>query len=174
MRLRPGWFITGVALLVLAGVLGGMLTALFLSLSDDVSTLQHQVLSLGVEPAVPTADQPPPTNGSDGNDGDDGQTGRDGRDGLTIIGPPGEDGADSAVPGPAGKDGADSTVAGPRGADSVVPGPQGPPGESVVGPQGPIGPAGAPAAFSFVAAGVTYTCTPVAEVSPTVCVSTMP
>jgi hypothetical protein len=51
-----------------------------------------------------------------------------GRDGA-----PGRDGAD----GKSGRDGANSTVPGPA---STVPGPQGPPGQSIRGEQGPPGP----------------------------------
>ena len=54
---------------------------------------------------------------------------------VGVTGPPG---ADSTVPGPQGPPG-ESIVGpqGPPGADSTILGPQGPPGESIVGPQGP-------------------------------------
>ncbi len=155
------------------------------ALAQTVDLLRRQLLREGVTPAAPPADTiveglpgPPGPAGAvgapgldglpgasvtgprglpgvDGKDGAAGQAGGAGKDGVGEPGTDGKDGAagepggDSTVPGPTGPSGADSTVAGPQGApgaDSTVP-----------GPQGPAGPA--PSSFSFVAQGVTYTCT---------------
>lgn len=118
----------------------------------DIETLRQQLQSIGVEPDVAG----PLLGGAQGPPGEDGE---DGRDGLTIIGPSGLNGTDgtNGADGVDGRDGRDGqTIIGPQGAD----GPQGPPGQTVAGPQGPPGAEGAsPASFTFIAGGVTYSCT---------------
>jgi hypothetical protein len=119
---------------------------------------------------VSATDDKDDDNADDGAPGVDGRNGRDGRDG--DDGTPGADGQ----PGAPGTDG----TPGPQG----EPGPQGPPGadgapgapgaDGADGAPGPPGADGQPVPFTFVAGGVTYTCTPVAGVSPTECVQVMP
>ncbi|WP_220188599.1 collagen-like protein [Streptomyces phytophilus] len=95
--------------------------------------------------------------GAEGEPGAAGKGGADGQDGQPgDPGTPGEDG----TPGAAGANGADGAT-GPTGAQ----GPQGEKGATgEQGPRGEQGPSGpAPASWTFVFGGVTYTCTPSAE-----------
>lgn len=159
---------------VAVAVFVGLTFATVLDTRSDLATytlenqaLRDQVIGLGAEPAtVPAADEDRAANGTDGVDGRDGRDGRDGddgADGISVVGPAGVDGA-PGTPGPDGQDGA----TGPSGAQGATgePGPQGPPGQSVMGPQGEPGTPGVdgtngspPTGFTFVAGGVTYTCT---------------
>lgn len=165
--MKRRWYIAITVVVVLVvGIVGGVLaTSIYglnganATLASDVDTLRAQLLARGVEPAVPPSDDHGPTVVIErGEDGEDGKDGEDGTDGLTIVGPAGSDGAPGVgTPGPAGQDGTDGRDG--RDGESII-GPQGPPGETVVGPQGAPGtPGAAPGSITFVAAGVTYTCT---------------
>jgi hypothetical protein len=75
----------------------------------------------------------PGATGASGRDGLQGIPGRDGKDAVGIQGIPGRDGR--SIQGQKG----DRGLPGRDGKDSTVPGPQGPPGESIVGPRGEKG-----------------------------------
>lgn len=130
----------------------------------DLETVPERCYADNPIPVQPPADQPSaqPAAGGDGEDGRDGMDGRNGRDGQPgTDGTPGSDGRD-------GTDGEDGTPgpAGPQGpqGETGMQGPMGPAGQDgqtgEQGPQGDVGPTGpGPSSLTFMAGGVTYTCT---------------
>lgn len=123
-------------------------------LVDSLSASRCGIVDSAGDPVPVLVDlpTPPPTiEGPSGEQGAAGIVGAPGPPGAVgeagSPGPPGRDGADSSIPGPSGPPG--ESISGPPGppGESITgpEGPSGPPGESVVGPPGPAGPPGADA-----------------------------